>query len=71
MSRSTMSRSYWTKLIHVGHSGALRDPIFRENEKLTHSNIYTVKLSGTELRTLPPLVLGGIIENQNSDFVMT
>jgi hypothetical protein len=31
---------------------------------------YTVKLSGTELGTLPPLVLGGIIENQNSDFVM-
>jgi hypothetical protein len=30
----------------------------------------TVKLSGTELRTLPSLVLGGIIENQNSDFVM-
>ena len=29
----------------------------------------TVELSGTELRTLPLLVLGGIIENQNSDFV--
>ena len=31
----------------------------------------TVKLSKTKLRTLPPLVLGRIIENQNSDFVMT
>jgi hypothetical protein len=30
----------------------------------------TVKLSKTKLGTLPPLVLGGIIENQNSDFVM-
>ena len=30
----------------------------------------TVELSRTKLRTLPPLVLGGIIENQNSDFVM-
>jgi hypothetical protein len=29
----------------------------------------TVKLSKTKLWTLPPLVLGGIIENQNSDFV--
>jgi hypothetical protein len=28
----------------------------------------TVKLSTTKLGTLPPLVLGGIIENQNSDF---
>ena len=31
----------------------------------------TVELSKTKLGTLPPLVLGGIIENQNSDFVMT
>jgi hypothetical protein len=30
---------------------------------------HTVELSGTELATLSPLVLGGIIENQNSDFV--
>jgi hypothetical protein len=30
----------------------------------------TVKLIGTKLRRLPPLVLGGIIENQNSDFVI-
>jgi hypothetical protein len=29
----------------------------------------TVELSRTELGTLPPLVLEGIIENQNSDFV--
>ena len=28
-----------------------------------------VELSGTELGTMRPLVLGGIIENQNSDFV--
>jgi hypothetical protein len=34
-------------------------------------NTSTVKLSETKLWTLPPLVLGGIIENQNSDFVMT
>jgi hypothetical protein len=34
-------------------------------------DLSTVELSGTELRTFPPLVLGGIIENQNSDFVMT
>ena len=31
----------------------------------------TVELSGIKLGMLPPLVLGGIIENQNSDFVMT
>jgi hypothetical protein len=31
---------------------------------------YTVELGKTKLGTLPPLVLGGIIENQNSDFVM-
>jgi hypothetical protein len=31
----------------------------------------TVELSGTELGTLRLLLLGGIIENQNSDFVMT
>jgi hypothetical protein len=30
----------------------------------------TVELSGTELRMLRLLVLGGIMENQNSDFVM-
>jgi hypothetical protein len=30
----------------------------------------TVNLRRTELQTLRPLVLGGIIENQNSDFVM-
>ena len=30
----------------------------------------TFELSGTELRRLRLLVLGGIIENQNSDFVM-
>ena len=30
----------------------------------------TIELSGTKLRTLRLLVLGGIIENQNSDFVM-
>jgi hypothetical protein len=30
----------------------------------------TVDLRRIELRVLPPLVLGGIIENQNSDFVM-
>jgi hypothetical protein len=32
----------------------------------------TVELGGTELYigTLPPLVLGGIIENQKSDFVI-
>jgi hypothetical protein len=29
----------------------------------------TVELSRTELWMLPPLVLGGVIENQNSDFV--
>ena len=29
----------------------------------------TVELSETKFGTLPPLVLGGIIENQNSDFV--
>jgi hypothetical protein len=29
----------------------------------------TVKLRRTELGTLPSLVLEGIIENQNSDFV--
>ena len=31
----------------------------------------TVKLRGIKLWMLPPLVLGEIIENQNSDFVMT
>ena len=30
---------------------------------------YTVEMSKTKLRMLPPLVLGRIIENQNSDFV--
>jgi hypothetical protein len=38
---------------------------------IPNSNSTTVELSRTELGTLPPLVLGGIIENQNSDFVMT
>ena len=33
-------------------------------------HLSTVEMSGTELRMFPPLVLGGIIENQNSDFVM-
>ena len=31
----------------------------------------TVQLRRIELCKLPPLVLGEIIENQNSDFVMT
>jgi hypothetical protein len=31
----------------------------------------TVELGETELGTLRCLLLGGIIENQNSDFVMT
>jgi hypothetical protein len=31
----------------------------------------TAKLSKTKSGALPPRVLGGIIENQNSDFVMT
>ena len=31
----------------------------------------TVELSGIKLFKLLPLVLGEIIENQNSDFVMT
>ena len=31
----------------------------------------TVELSGIKLFKLPPLVLGEIIENQNSDFAMT
>jgi hypothetical protein len=38
-----------------------------------HHNKYgsiTLELSGTKLGTSRPLVLGGIIENQNSDFVM-
>jgi hypothetical protein len=34
-----------------------------------YSTIYTVRLSRTKLGTLLSLVLGGIIENQNSDFV--
>jgi hypothetical protein len=33
-------------------------------------DLSTIELSETELRTILPLVLGGIIENQNSDFVM-
>ena len=33
-----------------------------------HTTCSTVKLSRTKLRTLRLLVLGGIIENQNSDF---
>ena len=36
----------------------------------TKFSTITVKLSRTKLGTLPPLVLGGIMENQNSDFVM-
>jgi hypothetical protein len=32
--------------------------------------MYTVELREPELGTLRPLVLGGVIENQNSDFVM-
>jgi hypothetical protein len=32
--------------------------------------MYTVELRGPELGTLRPLVLGGVIENPNSDFVM-
>jgi hypothetical protein len=32
--------------------------------------MYTVELRGPELGTLRSLVLGGVIENQNSDFVM-
>ena len=31
----------------------------------------TVELRGIKLFKLPPLVLGEIIENQNSDFAMT
>ena len=34
-------------------------------------DLSTVKLSRTKLWTFLPLVLGGIIENQNSDFAMT
>jgi hypothetical protein len=33
-------------------------------------DLYTNELSGTELGTLPPLVIGGIIENKNSDLVI-
>ena len=29
---------YEPLIVEKAHSGALRDPIFRENEKLTHSN---------------------------------
>jgi hypothetical protein len=36
---------------------------------LLHQQVSTVELGETALGTLPPLVLGGIIENQNSDFV--
>ena len=36
---------------------------------LVTTKFSTVELSKTKLGTLPPLVLGGIIENQNSDFV--
>jgi hypothetical protein len=32
--------------------------------------VITVELSKTKLGTFPLLLLGGIIENQNSDFVM-
>jgi hypothetical protein len=32
-------------------------------------DVSTVELSGTDLRTLLRLVLGTIIDNQNSDFV--
>jgi hypothetical protein len=32
--------------------------------------VITVELSRTKLGTFPLLLLGGIIENQNSDFVM-
>jgi hypothetical protein len=46
---------------------------------MPHYNFYTrvvmniyryYKLEKTKLGTFSPLVLGGIIENQNSDFVM-
>jgi hypothetical protein len=46
---------------------ALLDPSTHFRPPLTHT---TVELGGTELGTLPPLSLGGIIDNQNSDFVM-
>jgi hypothetical protein len=39
-------------------------------ERLSPRARLTVELGGTKLGTFPPLVLGGIIENQNSDFVM-
>ena len=41
---------------------------FEDGDEL--KSLVTVELSRTKLQTLPPLVLGGIIENQNSDFVI-
>jgi hypothetical protein len=49
-------------------SGAL---VYKYSEMGMSLYTRTVELSGIKLFKLLPLVLGEIIENQNSDFVMT
>jgi hypothetical protein len=58
-----------------GDSAILRSCVARNDGEIFFSRnkhkplINTVKLSRPKLGMLPPLVLGGIIENQNSLFV--
>ena len=47
----------------------MTNPLSSETPLYTIDYTSTVKLSETELGTLRLLWLGGIIENQNSDFV--
>jgi hypothetical protein len=48
----------------------MNGPVVSDMFSIHNPNSNTVELIRTELWTLPPLLLGGIIENQNSDFVM-
>jgi hypothetical protein len=43
---------------------------FKSDTAPAKLGVITVELSETKLGTFPLLLLGGIIENQNSDFVM-
>ena len=43
---------------------------FKSDAAPAKLGVITVELRGTKLRTFLLLLLGGIIENQNSDFVM-
>ena len=72
INQQTFDRTLWastrTAVETGGETMKADDEMLRTGNAPVVTN--TVKLSGTELGTLPPLVLGGIIKNQNSDFVM-